>query len=270
MKNINIGRTITTKRGEKGITQDELANFIGVSRSSVSKWESGQSYPDIVFLPQLASYFDISLDELMGYEPQMAVEDIRRLNVELLKDFAAKPIDDVMGRCRDIIKKYYSCYPLLYQIGMLFMNYSSTDDEKKASIIAEAKELFIRVKTQCDNIELKQLAFQSEALCEMMLGNFSKVIALLENERRYSFQPSVEAMLSQSYQMLGKVKEAKITLQENILRGVIEFFYNMTSYLAICTDDINHFEETCRRTVEVGETFRVKEIFPIAILPFYL
>ena len=67
MKEINIARKLTTKRREKGITQEELALYIGVSKASVSKWETGQSYPDITFLPQLATYFNISIDELMGY-----------------------------------------------------------------------------------------------------------------------------------------------------------------------------------------------------------
>ena len=77
MKEINIAGAITRKRKEKGITQEELACYIGVSKASVSKWETGQSYPDIVFLPQLASYFNISLDELMGYQPQMTDEEIK-------------------------------------------------------------------------------------------------------------------------------------------------------------------------------------------------
>jgi transcriptional regulator with XRE-family HTH domain len=49
MKEINIAKTIITKRKEKGITQDELAAYIGVSKASVSKWETAQSYPDITF-----------------------------------------------------------------------------------------------------------------------------------------------------------------------------------------------------------------------------
>lgn len=57
MKEINIARTIIKKRKEKGLTQNELANYIGVSKVAVSKWEIGQSYPDITFLPQLATFF---------------------------------------------------------------------------------------------------------------------------------------------------------------------------------------------------------------------
>ena len=77
MKEINIARTIINKRKEKGLTQEELASYIGVSKAAVSKWEIGQRYPDITFLPQLATFFNISIDELMGYEPQMSKEDKR-------------------------------------------------------------------------------------------------------------------------------------------------------------------------------------------------
>ena len=77
MKEINIARTIWQKRREKKITQEELASHIGVTKASISKWESGQSYPDITLLPVLASYFDISIDELVDYQPQMSQMCIR-------------------------------------------------------------------------------------------------------------------------------------------------------------------------------------------------
>ena len=71
MADINIARTIVTKRREKGMTQEELAEFMGVSKASVSKWETGQSFPDIALLPKLASFFNISIDELMDFRPEM-------------------------------------------------------------------------------------------------------------------------------------------------------------------------------------------------------
>ena len=65
MKEINIGRILMQNRHKKGITQDELAEYIGVSKASVSKWETAATYPDITLLPRLAAFFDISIDELM-------------------------------------------------------------------------------------------------------------------------------------------------------------------------------------------------------------
>ncbi|MCL2528656.1 MAG: helix-turn-helix domain-containing protein, partial [Defluviitaleaceae bacterium] len=119
MKEINIARAIISKRKEKGITQEELANYIGVSSASVSKWETSQSYPDILLLPQLAAYFNISIDELMGYEPQMTKKDIAKLYSKLYKDLSDKPFDGVIKQCRETIKKYFSCFPLLLQMGEL-------------------------------------------------------------------------------------------------------------------------------------------------------
>ena len=62
-------QVIMQGRKAKGITQEELAQFMGVSKAAVSKWETGQSYPDITYLPQLAAYFNISVDELC-HEPR--------------------------------------------------------------------------------------------------------------------------------------------------------------------------------------------------------
>ena len=274
MKSINIAKTIVTKRGEKGITQDELASFMGVSRVSVSKWETGQTYPDIVLLPQLAAYFDISMDELMGYEPQMTEQDIHKLCTSLSDEFAVKSFDEMMVQCREITKKYFSCFPLLFQIGLIYINHSValTDNEKKISTLSEAKELFIRVKTLCDNIELKHYALHGEAVCELMLGNPNKVVVLLENEKTNPnvFHPSTSVMLSQSYQMLGNIKDAKITLQSSILDNIVGFFNNIPPYLGIITDDIDHFEEVIKRTLEMSEVFKVQKVNPVAILPFYL
>lgn len=182
MKEINIARTIITKRKEKGLTQDELASYIGVSKAAVSKWEIGQSYPDITFLPQLAAFFNISIDELMGYEPQMCKEDIRKLYVSLSYDFSVKPFDEVMEECHRITKKYFSCFPLLFQIGTLIVNNNmeSGDRDKSMTAIEEAKELFIRVKSESDDAELCRLALNMEAFCALTLGKAEEVIELLE------------------------------------------------------------------------------------------
>ena len=65
---LKINDQIVALRKQKGVTQGELADVLGVSNQSVSKWESGQCCPDIQLLPELAKYFDVSIDELMGHE----------------------------------------------------------------------------------------------------------------------------------------------------------------------------------------------------------
>ena len=81
-----IGKNIKMLRTKRGITQETLANRIGVAPQSVSKWERGEGYPDITFLIPLAEYFGVTLDTLMGIDAEMKeqkicerVEEIERL-----------------------------------------------------------------------------------------------------------------------------------------------------------------------------------------------
>jgi transcriptional regulator with XRE-family HTH domain len=272
MKELNIGENLVRKRKEKGITQDELARFIGVSKASVSKWETGHSYPDVVFLPQLAAYFDISLDELMGYEPQMTDDDIRKLFVELLSDFAAKPFEEMWERCRELAKKYYSCFQLLYQLATLLANHAIAlrDEAQKTAAITEAKTLFARVKEKSENIELRRIALLAEASCEMLLEAPGKVVSLLENESRTESQPSVGVLLSQAYQMMGNLHEAKMVMQDSISSDVIVLFYDALSYRPLCSGDAATFEEACRRILALNDSFRVDALYPAPVLSFYL
>ena len=64
--NIYLGETIKKLRREKELTQEALAEFLGVTFQSVSNWERGESYPDITILPEIAAFFKISVDELLG------------------------------------------------------------------------------------------------------------------------------------------------------------------------------------------------------------
>ena len=68
---------ITALRKRRGLSQEELGFELGVSRQTVSKWESGQSYPDFQRLVLLADYFEVSLDELVR---GLDVGDVRALN----------------------------------------------------------------------------------------------------------------------------------------------------------------------------------------------
>lgn len=85
-----IGSKITELRKAKTITQDQLAEAMGVSPQAVSKWENDLSCPDITLLPQLADYFHVTIDELLrgnrSSAIQMLPEDERKdLNRILLR-----------------------------------------------------------------------------------------------------------------------------------------------------------------------------------------
>lgn len=67
---LSLGKKISELRKEKGITQEELADKLGVSPQAVSKWENDLSCPDIMSLPDIADIFGITIDELFGKTKQ--------------------------------------------------------------------------------------------------------------------------------------------------------------------------------------------------------
>ncbi len=83
---MRINEQIAALRKETGITQEELAKAIGVSNQAVSKWESGQTCPDLQFLPTIADYFGVSIDYLMGRSETTATPRVSRREHEVITD----------------------------------------------------------------------------------------------------------------------------------------------------------------------------------------
>lgn len=68
MMKLTIGKNLKRLRREKNITQDQLADILGVSYQSVSRWETGLCYPDIELLPTISDFFGVSVDKLIGVD----------------------------------------------------------------------------------------------------------------------------------------------------------------------------------------------------------
>ena len=62
-------------RKQKGLTQEELAEYLYVSRTAISKWESGRGYPNIDFLKAIAKFFEVTIDELLSGDELLTIAE---------------------------------------------------------------------------------------------------------------------------------------------------------------------------------------------------
>ena len=76
-----IAEKIRTLRKERGITQDGLAAALRVSFQSVSRWENGQTYPDIELIPKIAAYFGVTTDELLVEKDESVLREERERRI---------------------------------------------------------------------------------------------------------------------------------------------------------------------------------------------
>ena len=104
IQDLKIGEIIAELRKSKGVTQEKLGDAVGVSAAAVSKWESGQSYPDILLLCDPAAFFDITTDELLGYEANISKPAANILYEKLMTAFAEEPLDEAIAACDSIVK----------------------------------------------------------------------------------------------------------------------------------------------------------------------
>ena len=114
--NIYLSENIKRLRKEKDITQETLADFLGISFQSVSKWERNESLPDITFVPTIANYFGVTIDELMGNDKIKAEEQIQKYFSDYKK---ASMSIETKKDCVNIAKQAYHDYPYDYRV-MLF------------------------------------------------------------------------------------------------------------------------------------------------------
>jgi len=111
---MTIGANIKRLRTAKNITQEQLSVAMNVTCAAVSKWERGETYPDITLLQPLAYFFEVTLDELMGYNQEKIQAEIDEI-IALYRQHW----NDKKGR--EIIVKAYRDYPNDYWIMHYYM-----------------------------------------------------------------------------------------------------------------------------------------------------
>lgn len=96
MKKETFGNMVAALRKEKGMTQLELAEKMGVTDKAVSKWERDLSFPDVSSIPKLAEILGVSVDELMQVKAESKEEPIKK-KIDEIEDVAFKGVALAMG-----------------------------------------------------------------------------------------------------------------------------------------------------------------------------
>lgn len=268
---LKLPENIVRLRKEKKITQDVLADIMGVTKASVSKWETGQCMPDIMLLPRLAAYFDVSIDTLIGYNPQLSKEQIRKIYHDFTAKFASSPFDKVIVDVRELVKQYYSCYPLLLQICVLYLNHAQLagGTEQILAVFAEARELTQHIIDNCTVPSVCSDAISVKAVLDLQLGKIDDVINALEpilDPERMSEQSI--SLLIQAYSMAGMNDKAVDFIQITLYTHLLTFVGLSTQYLAINAGNCESCYATMRRIDSLADAYNLCPLNPNIMAQF--
>lgn len=223
---LNLNTNIKFYRKQRGLTQEQLAEAMGVSIGAVSKWESGQSNPEISLLAELADFFEISVDVLLGYDLKThnmkdSAATIKRLNLE--KNFGEGPKE-----AQKALQKYPNAFEVVYQSASLYSNFGLELSDK--TMQAKAKELLehaAKLIHQNTNPDISYESIQSEiGLLYLGMGENEKA---LEHMRKYNIGGVNNARIGQILNRMEKHEESLQVLSENLLDCVANLYMGTIS-----------------------------------------
>ena len=176
----------------KNLTQEEVAEYLGITSQSVSKWERGESYPDITFLPALANIFETSIDLLIGMDTIRAEETRFRIHKKAVAYQRCGDYDSAEKTYRDALLIYPNKPGMILGLASTLALKGNTD---------EAIELM--EKGLPLSINEKQKATMRATLCFLYLkaGRKDKANWLAselphKRESREAIQPLIQQELS--------------------------------------------------------------------------
>ena len=98
--NLNFAENFKKLRRSKDITQEKIAEALGVSGQAVSRWELGICYPDLELLPSIANYFGVTIDALLSNDKDSREKERERLDEQFYSYDGEERIRFAMEYCR--------------------------------------------------------------------------------------------------------------------------------------------------------------------------
>ena len=128
---MNIGDKIKKLRQENGLTQEDLAEQLGVSFQAVSRWENSTTYPDITLLPIIANMFDVTIDYLLDMESYKKDEELKKIFEQddiLFNEGKTKEREKIL---ESVLKKYPNNWDIKDRLMVIYFTIAFNDSNNR-------------------------------------------------------------------------------------------------------------------------------------------
>ena len=168
---MSIGTTIKKLRRDRNITQEQLAELLGVSTNAVSQWECDKTAPDIAHLPVLANIFEVSADVLLEIDITKSKKqsEINEFTAKYAEFHSQGKTEERLSLCRSMQKKYPNDETVRYYLMRVLQN--GYADESFDEIVMLGEQLM-----ESTNMEYRMGAIRGLCLTYLDNGNRSKAL----------------------------------------------------------------------------------------------
>lgn len=232
-----IGDRILKLRKEKEITQNQLAGMVGITAGAVSKWETGNSVPDISLLAPLARALGTTIDDLLSFTPELTEEDVKKLKQNLSSIFVNSGFQEGEDACRKLLKEYPNSNLLKFAVACLIQVYAmmcAADSEDLLQSRLEYTLSLLEAVAQSNEVKYIPHALYAIAGVHMILENYDKSEAVLKQLTETCIDPM--PIYPMVLQKQGKAEEAELLCEQLLLKHITMGTAMLSTMAKIATD----------------------------------
>ena len=226
-----LSDNIRSLRKARNLTQEQLAEALGVTAGAVYKWEARLSLPELPMLVQMADFFDTSVDALIGY----IIKDNRQdATLARLMDLRhAKDVTRGVDEAEKAVMRYPNCFAIVYQAAVMMKVFGLEQNDK--ALAARAIELYERallLMEQNNDSEISELTIHVDiAECDLMLGHKEKALETLKANNPMGLNNTMIGMWAITH--CGRAEEAENYLSRALLENVSRLFTMTMGFLTL-------------------------------------
>lgn len=218
---MELSKNIRAFRKARSLTQEQLAEALGVTPGAVYKWEAGLSTPDVRLIMELADLFDMSVDVLLGYEVK---NNKRAAALERLKDFECRKDERGLAEADKFLVRYPNCFEIVHQSAVLYWRFGFMRRDKvllRRSV--ELMERAVRLLAQNRDPEITEVSIGFDsAQAYFAMGEYEKAVEIFrQNNPRGSSNDFIGYILSAH---CARADEAMPYLSKALLRCVASLY----------------------------------------------
>ena len=214
---MKIKQIIKEKRKQLGLTQENIAEYLGVSTPAVSKWENGTTYPDITLLPGLARLLKTDLNTLMSFTEEMSEVEINNVVTKVQSIIQEDGVEQGFQFALEQVRAFPTCENLIYSLGVFLqpsLELQPIDQQNKYR--EELAKLYFRIRNS-ENIEIRKeaISYLFYLYCEKR--EYDKATALLSD-----YPADTKLMMAHLYQQKKEYEPSCVLLEHRMLEIAVE------------------------------------------------
>lgn len=266
-----IHTIIQERRKALELTQEQVAEYLGVTTPAVNKWEKGSTCPDIALLPSLARLLKIDLNTLFGFYEDITKQELILFSKEIHETVHSDGFEVGFAAAREKIREYPNSDTLLHNCALQLQGLLTTAglDESQEKAYREQIDVWYERLTKSDETVIRNSAHFMLAGRAIGDGRYEKAQEYLDQMPNRNDTPDKRMLQATIYLKQNQAEEAAKLLEQMLLTAVndVQMILYKLIDANVALEDKETADYVAERVIKLAETFDLNQ-YNTVVAPF--